>query len=379
MAPYPPVNPVSAGPDRARITASALSLVLAVFVAACTAPTGGETPGDSPLAPEAYGQTALGGTETADAARPATTNASLTLSVRWPATRTAQLIPEGVRELTCRVVPDEAGVPVERRTIPRLVGSVGQATFYALKPGDWTLVVEGRNVLKELVVSGSTRVRLQPNGRHRAHVVLAPPDQPLTLKRANPLTAFRGEVVTLDGAGFGASRGASYSLTLGDQVIEGEALASRPGEPPLGRASDNTLSFRVPLDATGGSLVLNIEGSTATLPETIEIIASVSVSPQSIYMGIEDTATFSVSFLDAFGQPVGRPPNGLTGALPSYDPDPVQLDCGDDEFFSLTALGAGTQQVSVVDAYKGCLKVARGGFVVGVPPLTATVDIEVAR
>lgn len=305
--------------------------------------------------------------------------ASLTLSVRWPAARSTQVIPEGVRELACRLVPDTSDLPTERRTIPRLVGSVGQATFYGLRPGNWTLFVEGRNTLRELVVAGSTRVHLLPNTRGRALVTLAPPDQPLALRRANPVTAFRGEVVTLDGDGFGATRGASFSLKLGDRAIEGDALVGLPGEPPLGRASDNTLSFRVPADATGGPLVLTIDGQSATLTETIEVIASVSVFPRRLVMGPDDKPTFAVSFLNASGQPVTRPPNGLTGGRPVYDEVPVQVDCGDDEFFSLEAVDALTQSVSVVDAYKGCLKEGFGSFVVGVPPLTATVDIEVRK
>jgi hypothetical protein len=301
------------------------------------------------------------------------------LSVRWPSARSIQVIPEGVRELECRLVPDISGLPTERRIIPRLVGSVGQATFHGMRPGSWTLFVEGRNTLRELVVTGSTRVNLLPNSRGRALVTLAPPNQPLVLRSANPKTAFRGEVVTLDGDGFGATRGASFSLKLGDRAIEGDALVGLPDEPPLGRASDNTLSFRVPTDATGGPLVLTIDGQSATLSETIEVIASVSVFPRRLVMGPNDKHAFTVAFLNALGQPVTRPPNGLTGGRAVYEEHPVQEDCRDDEFFSLEAVDALTQSVYVVEAYKGCLKQGFGSFVVGVPPLTATVDIEVRQ
>ncbi|MEB3299119.1 MAG: hypothetical protein VKO21_06500 [Candidatus Sericytochromatia bacterium] len=304
---------------------------------------------------------------------------SLTLTVRWPDTRTTQLIPEGVRELACRLVPDAAQASTQYRTIPRLVGSVGTATFTSLRPGGWTLFVEGRNSLGELLVAGSTRVQLTPNGRQKAHVVLAPPNQPLALSRANPLTAFRGETVSLDGTGFGATKGASFSLTLDGRTVGGEALVARPGEPPLGRTSDNTLSFRMPQDATGGVLVLTVDGESVTLPDPFEVVASVSITPSVIKMKVPDSATFSVAFLDYELKPVKRLPNGLTGAMPFYDENPVQTDCGDDEFFSNEAVDALTQRIYVVDVYKSCLRTARGGFTVGVPPLTATMDLEVTR
>lgn len=248
------------------------------------------------------------------AAQKAAGYGTIRLSIRWPR-RTVQYIPGNTAYIEFKVL-STAGALL-RTTTANAPSSGGTVTvaFAGLPAGNVLLSGNAKDANGNILSSGTIQVTVVANASANANLVLASTQSPAIISFWPP-NGDPGATVNIFGSGFGASRNASFSVSVG-----GIALPSAN----LTRIDDSLIAFKVPDTSTTSAVVVQVDTLATQSASVFTTIRSWQVSPSSANLFVPNgIQAFSASAFDWQGAPIASASvnwsvTAVSGDSPSID------------------------------------------------------------
>lgn len=238
----------------------------------------------------------------------------ITLTIRWPR-RSVQYIPGNTAYIEFQILTTAGSLLRTTTANAPASGGAVSVSFSGLPAGNVLLSGNAKDANGNILSSGTIQVHVVANASTAASLVLSSTQSP-AITSFWPPNGDPGATVNIFGSGFGASRNASFSVSLGGVVLPNASLT---------RIDDSLIAFKVPDTATNSAVVVQVDSLATQSASVFSTIRSWQVSPSSANLFVPNgVQAFSASAFDWQGASIASASvtwsvTALSGDAPSID------------------------------------------------------------